>query len=447
MNRTAFGKKSLNRRRPRVDRFVLPREQLAEIKSRALWKIPSAYTGDIWSSEYLQRKKYAEYLDEAFGLEPLKAHDCNQSIPDGYRAQAWPCVPRKRRYLTSADSILDLPTYSYALFPELLDWSSDNILVAALGRNYHKWSWRTQSLTNQGFTQYEIQCCKFDPRGELLLLGTDNQITEIHNNAMSKWVAECSCLCNRFVAICSITAVDWSPTGNSFITGCSRGVLVSYTRTGDMLGWRRVGETMLAVRVSPDARYVAAAAVNGTTVLVMTWPLLHLYSSLGSNWTVKALSWHPWRSALLGVGAVTSRMNAHVAVWDAPTSRVTDTTIRHSRHSLDAMLFSHKTGELVISLWNPERAVSSPKTCSQLVVMSGPDKVVDQWGEERSGLDRIRTMVFSPDGTKLATATADEDLIIWNFLPEDSKRKKWKCDRFWALPLYLDETTYGLSMR
>lgn len=31
-----------------MDRFVLPREQLAEIKSRALWKIPSAYTGDIW---------------------------------------------------------------------------------------------------------------------------------------------------------------------------------------------------------------------------------------------------------------------------------------------------------------------------------------------------------------------------------------------------------------
>lgn len=37
--------------------------------------------------------------------------------------------------------------------------------------------------------------------------------------------------------------------------------------------------------------------------------------------------------------------------------------------------------------------------------MSDPETVVDQWGEGRSGLDRVRTMVFSPDGTKLGKKT------------------------------------------
>lgn len=48
-----------------------------------------------------------------------------------------------------------------------------------------------------------------------------------------------------------------------------------------------------------------------------------------------------------------------------------------------------------------DRASAFPKTSSQLVVMSDPYTVVDQSGEGRSGLDRVRTMVFSPDGTKL----------------------------------------------
>ncbi|KAG6462177.1 protein cortex isoform X2 [Manduca sexta] len=367
---------------------------------------------------------------------------------DDFYMNPWPCVPRKKNFLTSADSILDLPTYSYAAFPELLDWSSDNILVAALGRNYHKWSWHTQSLIGQGITQYEIQCCKFEPKGELLALGTDMRMIEIHNNSISKRIGGTACRCVSIDAPCSITAIDWSPTGNSFITGCSRGMLASYSREYKMISWRPVPQAVLAVRVSPNARYVAAAAVNGVVALVMTWPGLHLVSSLDSDWTIKTITWHPWRTALLGVGTVTGSHHAHVAVWDVPTARVQETTLSKSRYSLDAMLFSHKTGELVVSLWNTERQSSSLKTCSQLVVMSGPNTVTDQWGEGQTGVDRVRTMVFSPDGTKLATATAEEDLIIWNFLPEDNaKKKNTMSKRFSSLPAYLDMVTHGVSLR
>ncbi|CAD0199167.1 unnamed protein product [Chrysodeixis includens] len=140
-------------------------------------------------------------------------------------------------------------------------------------------------------------------------------------------------------------------------------------------------------------------------------------------------------------------MNARVALWDAPTGKVRKRTLGRNHYSLDAMLFSKRTGELVLSLWNTDRESTAPKTCSQLVVMSDPDTVVDQWGEGRAGLDRVRTMVFSPDGTKLATATADEDLIIWNFLPEDKRKRKKSVKRFSAIPVYLDKATNGVSLR
>nr|CBH09266.1 HM00025 [Heliconius melpomene] len=361
----------------------------------------------------------------------------------------WPCIPRKKTYLSSADSILDLPTYSYAIYPELLDWSNDNMLVAALGSSYHKWSWRSQSLIGHGFAEYEIQCCKFDPRGELLALGTYMKTLEIHNNSKSKKIMSNTCKCLEIDNMnCSITAVDWSPTGNSFAAGCSGGAVTSFTRAAKLISWRHlVREAILLIRVSPNARYLAVTAMNTALVLLLSWPSLEMYSSIDSDWSIRAICWHPWRSALLGVGAVTDDLQARIALWNAPTREVRDTSIGPKGYRLDSMLFSHRTGELVLSMWHSDRATLHPKTCSQLVVLSDPDTMVDQWGEGRSGLDRVRTMIFSPDGTKLATATTDEDLIIWNFLPEDNKMKKTKCRSFSALPECLDNAMLGYSLR
>nr|AGC92688.2 cortex [Heliconius erato] len=446
MDRTTFGRKTFNTQRNRLDRFVAPRDSFSETRRRRSWHAAcdvQPINNDIWFGKNLKKKKYTKYLDKALDLEsPDKSNSIKRMV------QPWPCIPRKKTYLSSADSILDLPTYSYAIFPELLDWSNDNVLVAALGRNYHKWSWRSQSLISQGYAEYQIQCCKFDPRGELLLLGTYMKTVEIHNNVKSKKIDSNTCNClEKDNRNCSITAVDWSPTGNSFATGCSWGAVTSFTRAAKLISWRHFVREAILIALSPNARYLAVTAVNTALVLLLTWPSLEMYSSIDSDWTIRTISWHPWRSALLGVGAVTDDLQARIALWDAPTCKVRDTSIGPKRYRLDAMLFSHRTGELVLSMWNSDRAILHPKACSQLVVMSDPDTMVDQWGEGRSGLDRVRTMVFSPDGTKLATATSDEDLIIWNFLPEDKKMKKTKCRFFSALPEYLDEAMQGYSLR
>ncbi|RVE47260.1 hypothetical protein evm_008128 [Chilo suppressalis] len=438
-------RKNVNSHRPPTDRFVALRESFPELRRRLLY-VDKEHTVGIWHQKNLRRKRYKNYLDEAFGLEPLKEYRAGHR--DVTPAQGWPCVPRKRRCLSSADSVLDLPSYSFAEFPELLDWSNDNILVAALGRDYHKWSWRTQSLISEGFALNEIQCCKFDPRGEMLILGTDVKTVEVHNNLLSKCVNRnyCRCLTNDDEH-CSITALDWSPTGNSFITGCSRGMVGAYDRDAQLISWRRATRSaVLVTRVSPDARYVAVCAVTSVKVIMLSWPALEFISRLNSNSTVKTLAWHPWRSALLGVGAVTSNMQTCLALWDTPKAKVQQTCLDKSNYCLDAMLFSQRTGELVLSLWDADPALAYQRPNSHLVVMSNPDTVVDHWGEGRNELDRVRTMIFSPDGTKLATATVDEDLIIWNFLPED-KQKKTNRRRFAAIPVYLDEATHGYSLR
>ncbi|CAG9093317.1 unnamed protein product [Plutella xylostella] len=163
----------------------------------------------------------------------------------------------------------------------------------------------------------------------------------------------------------------------------------------------------------------------------------------------RTLNWHPWRSALLGVGAMSQTDHARVALWDVPPIReVHEAVVSPGRYHVDSMLFSPRSGELVLSLWNSERdAATDLAKGSRIVVLSSPDSIVDQWGEGRYYLDRVRTMVFSPDGTKLATATTEEDLIIWNFLPEDKKQKGYFKRRFCDLPVHFDETSFGISKR
>ncbi|KAL4709947.1 hypothetical protein ACJJTC_003910 [Scirpophaga incertulas] len=451
MQRVTFNRKNVNAQRPRVDRFVAPRVTFPELRRRMSWTWNYEHNRvDIWHQEYLKKKKYIAYLDHALGLEPMR-FDCSKERCKTETVESWPCIPRTRGYLSSADSILDLPSYKFATFPDLLDWSNENILVAALGRQYHKWSWQTQSLINPGSTEFDIHCCKFNPRGDLLLLGTDNARVEVHDYIIDKMIAMNTCLCGgyKFRFRCSITALDWSPTGKAFITGCSEGMLTSFDQHARLIHTRRMiyNNAVIKVLVSPDARFVAAATVSSAKVALFTWPELKTITVLTSlDWTVKTLAWHPWRSALLGIGVMTFELHSSVMLWDVAPSRVREVSLGHSQRSLDVMQFSCNTGELVLSLCNIEPEDSYQEWGCQLVVMSDPETVVDQWNKGQTGLDRIRTMVFSPDGAKLATATEEEDLIIWNFLPENSGKKNRR-KKFSALPAFLDEVMPGHTIR
>ncbi|XP_023934014.2 protein cortex [Bicyclus anynana] len=440
MDYGVFANKNVNSRN-RSDRFVFPRDYISEVFQRPRHSRPLEHCQSI--GDRLKNLKYTNYVDKTLGV----AH--RDSLKP--EVERWPCIPRKKTYLSSVHSILDLPRYSDAVFPELLDWSKDNILVAALGNYYHKLSLSSQSIVSRVFTRHEIQCCKFDPRGELLLLGTNLRRVEIHNNACNKKENEVICPCyvkgqEPFIC-CSVTTVDWSPTGNSFVIGCALGVVSSLTRSARVIACYRthLGPVLLA-RVSPDARYVAVCSVNRNCVLLLTWPDLVFNSRMVSDCLIKTFSWHPWRSALLGVGAMNVSLSASLALWNAPTKEVRETSLGPAKYGLDAMLFSERTGELVASLWNSGDSFYH-KTYSQLVVLSDSQTVVDQWGAGLSWSDSVRTMVFNPDGTKLATATMDEDLIIWNFLPEDKVKKNTKRKRFSAMAVYQDKAAQGFSIR
>ncbi|XP_022117265.1 protein cortex [Pieris rapae] len=431
MDNYAFAKRSLNTRGQQNDRFICHREKLTEI--RHCWRPHSPQKGnDILDLNDWTRRNYTRHLDNAFGLCKVKKEDVIKS---------WPCIPRRKSYLSSADNVLDLPTFSYADFSELLDWSSKDILVAALGSSYYKWRWNTQRISGRGSTNYTIQTCKFDPNGDRLAFGMTESSIQIHDTETNKHLVHKTCMC-YFKNGCSVTSLDWSPTGNGLIVGCSLGEVTSYSYDLQIVAFFYKGPNYMppifCVRISPDARFAVIATLQSSEVYLVTWPFLQLHRVVAFQESIPtAMSWHPWCSALLCIGGVTNENHTQVVVCSVPNGKMQYTTLL-GPYSLDAMLFSNKSGELVLSLYNTERGLQYPKISSRLVVLSDLSTVVDQWSDDgRIGLDRVRTMVSNPDGTKLATATLDEDLIIWNFLPETKEKTKSKRN-LTSTAVYLD---------
>ncbi|CAK1546975.1 unnamed protein product [Leptosia nina] len=369
---------------------------------------------------------YISRLNKVFGIEEPNID---------HTLKPWPCKPRKRSCLSSADFVLDLPTLNYSNVPEILDWSCNDFLVAALGNGYHMWDWGSQTVSGKGYSIHNFNSCKFDPRGELLLLGTDMKEIEVHDNTINKRISLGTCVCPK--------------------RGCTRGMVASFTRKSELIShFRKVpgrrGLAIHSVRISPDAQFAAITTLYSKEVLIVTWPYLkpfHVFEFEDSFTTT--ITWHPWRNCLLGRGAVTKCKQAHVSMCFPPSGKIEEAVLPGSGYSLDTMLFSDTTGELAISLYDRDKGLLHPKSSSSLLVMSDMKTVVDLWKDEgRIELNRVVTMIFSPDGTKLATATSGEDLIIWNFLPETKQKEKPRRKyNFSAIPVYMDALTHKRVLR
>ncbi|GBP97863.1 Protein cortex [Eumeta japonica] len=241
MDREVFGQKPVNCD-GESDRFVRGRAALEGLRARLALRDAqrqcSAHAHDIWYPHYLYRKRYMTYLDQALDQEDLKEdkplHSKVILLPKSsadYKTQHWPCVPRRKSYLSSADSVLDLPSYRHSpcklkqssrtapLVSDVLDWGGRDVLVAALGREYYKWSWRSQSLVGRGEAHALVNVCKFDPTGNLLTLGTVAGTVEVHHMEWKKRVARHRCECaHAHRQVCALTTLHWSPTGNAFVS-------------------------------------------------------------------------------------------------------------------------------------------------------------------------------------------------------------------------------------
>ncbi|XP_050526527.1 uncharacterized protein LOC126897185 isoform X2 [Daktulosphaira vitifoliae] len=173
--------------------------------------------------------------------------------------------------------------------------------------------------------------------------------------------------------------------------------------------------------------------------------LTDIYNSKEENkgsWIIKALAWHPWKISLVCYAVtpvknyelVTNPLKSWIVLANAcrgqVLSRVQQTscyscpTIKILSVDTHCMTFSRLTGELLVSAStvycqsrkhsNINKSVIIVK--HEVVVMHSLVCIVDTLYSSYSGKGLFT--VWSPDGYRLAVASTDESLRIWNFHPK-----------------------------
>ncbi|KAF5300981.1 hypothetical protein FQR65_LT19292 [Abscondita terminalis] len=228
-------------------------------------------------------------------------------------------------------------------------------------------------------------------------------------------VQEIVCGCNY---VCTVNSITWT-MGNGLISGCSSGHLTVFNRHLSIVNNLHKAHDGIIIKMalSCNESYLATSGED-KNVRVWLWPNLKEHFQVSYVSPVKGLAWHPWQDSYLAIGG--GYGNGSLSIWNATnyTELGYKSGAENDAISVDNLTWSPLTGELVVSYWlkrnNDEK--------NSIVILSNLTSVVDaiEW---HTG--RVLYLLWGNNGSTLATAGADENLCMWEFLGNSSNAKKY----------------------
>ncbi|XP_053955137.1 protein cortex isoform X4 [Anastrepha ludens] len=207
-------------------------------------------------------------------------------------------------------------------------------------------------------------------------------------------------------------SIVWNPTGTQVICGTGSGCLYILS-VPDLKVLRKVHRhkmPIVRIKISPHMRYLASGDTGGN-IVIYNWSSCDVYLVVCSKRKLHTdFDWHPWNGEDL---VIAEMVPASIVMLHVPSKEIVAYYQRKDRRIIiNYITFSKITAELLVSV-----SMADDDGCWEfkILVMSSLNRVVDLLYIHESG---ARFVVWSPDGTRLATSGNDETLTIWNFCPE-----------------------------
>lgn len=208
----------------------------------------------------------------------------------------------------------------------------------------------------------------------------------------------------------AVTSVAFSPDGTLLVSGSlDRSVRIWDWRTGRCLQ-RLTGHSsgIFAVAFSPDGKYLASGGQDHTVRLWAVENGTELAVIPGHSDAVLSLAFHP-RSKLLAVGS----MDHLIYLWDL-TALLSSGPAQAERPAaqLRGVLRGHEHQVLALA-FHPD---------GTLLATSSADTTIRLWTMETQSLQTtlrghthwVRSILFSRDGNRLISGSADRTIRIWD---------------------------------
>ncbi|KAJ4803869.1 hypothetical protein LUZ62_016435 [Rhynchospora pubera] len=316
-----------------------------------------------------------------------------------------PTTPTKpvnpvRHVTTHSDLILDAPNLRDSDCLKLMDWGRENILAIALGLSVYLYSIDSRKtellLESDNYDDYPSSLA-WSHDGRTLAVGFSTSRIEVWDAVRVQLVGVVEAHGGRVGSLC------WN--GHILSSGGSDGLIINHDvrSNGRMVSRLRAhsGE-LCGLRWSEDNVRLASGAndclVNVWDQRCMQQCSKYLYQFRDHTAPVRALAWCPFKSHTLATGGGPS--DGSIKIWNTSNGNCVTTAdtgsqvcaLEWNKHKKE-ILSAHGSGENLITL----RSYPSLR------------KIVDLRGHKA----RVLHFSQSPDGSTVASASADETIRFW----------------------------------
>ncbi|KAF5270180.1 hypothetical protein FQR65_LT05660 [Abscondita terminalis] len=337
-----------------------------------------------------------------------------QSSKVNLKSQIWSVYARSKPLLGSPSIVLDMPLMEGNIYNNCTDWSNNGFLASVFSGEVFLWHPKkntSKSITNTGGKV--SKCVSWNKNSPLLAMAVNEKLISIFDCLQNKLKIVCGCN-----YVCTVNSITWT-MGNGLISGCSSGHLTVFNRHLSIVNNLHKAHDGIIIKMalSCNESYLATSGED-KNVRVWLWPNLKEHFQVSYVSPVKGLAWHPWQDSYLAIGG--GYGNGSLSIWNATnyTELGYKSGAENDAISVDNLTWSPLTGELVVSYWlkrnNDEK--------NSIVILSNLTSVVDaiEW---HTG--RVLYLLWGNNGSTLATAGADENLCMWEFLGNSSNAKKY----------------------
>ncbi|XP_062843731.1 cell division cycle protein 20 homolog isoform X2 [Trichomycterus rosablanca] len=354
-------------------------------------------------------------LEEAkilhLGGKPLNAPEGYQNnLKVLYSQVPTPVSVKKSRYISSVpERILDAPELRNDFYLNLMDWGRQNLLAVALAEHVYLWDAAVGDIVLLKKMEEEngyICAVSWSKDGNFLAIGTSDCKVELWDVQYQKRLRSMDGHQAR------VGCLSWND--HVLSSGSRSGLIHQHdVRVADhhVFTLRGHSQEICGLTWSPDGRYLAS---GGNDNLVNIWPAMQggaqapVHSFSEHQGAVKALAWCPWQPSILASGGGTS--DRHIRIWNVNSGSCVSSWDTQSQVS--SLLFAPNYKELVSGHGFAHDKIFIWKYPSLT-------KVTELEGHE----GRILNLTLSPDGSTVASVSADETIRLWKCFEKDPAKK------------------------